>query len=94
MNPENDKTGAGWHALQAQTAIGNGQLFGEGFMQGTQNQFQFLPVRPRDDFRPPVFGKQGEFCSQVEFRRHVSTSVGAISKAAAHHQMMTLPGEG
>jgi rod shape determining protein RodA len=43
MNPENDKTGAGWHALQAQTAIGNGQLFGEGFMQGTQNQFQFLP---------------------------------------------------
>lgn len=43
MNPENDKTGAGWHALQSQTAIGNGQLFGEGFMQGTQNQFQFLP---------------------------------------------------
>ncbi len=43
LNPENDKTGAGWHALQSQTAIGNGQLFGEGFMQGTQNQFQFLP---------------------------------------------------
>jgi rod shape determining protein RodA len=43
LNPEGDKSGAGWHALQAQTAIGNGQLFGEGFMQGTQNQFQFLP---------------------------------------------------
>jgi len=43
LNPEDDKTGSGWHALQSLTAIGNGQLFGEGFMQGTQNQFQFLP---------------------------------------------------
>ena len=43
LNPENDSTGAGWHAFQAQTAIGNGQLFGEGFMQGTQNQFRLLP---------------------------------------------------
>jgi rod shape determining protein RodA len=48
LNPENDKTGAGWHALQSQTAIGNGQLFGEGFMQGTQNQFQFLPDQYSD----------------------------------------------
>ncbi len=48
LDPEADKTGTGWHALQAQTAIGNGQLLGEGFMQGTQNQFQFLPDQYSD----------------------------------------------
>ena len=48
LNPEDDKAGAGWHALQSQTAIGNGQVFGEGFMQGTQNQFQFLPDQYSD----------------------------------------------
>lgn len=48
LDPEGDKSGAGWHAFQAQTAIGNGQLFGEGFMQGTQNQFQFLPDQYSD----------------------------------------------
>ena len=48
LNPEADKTGTGWHALQSITAIGNGQLAGEGFMQGTQNQFGFLPEQYSD----------------------------------------------
>ncbi len=56
LNPEQDKTGAGWHALQSQTAIGNGQLLGEGFMQGTQNQFQFLPDQ-YSDFPFAVFAE-------------------------------------
>jgi rod shape determining protein RodA len=43
LDPEADKTGAGWHAFQSKTAIGNGGLFGLGFREGTQNQFGFLP---------------------------------------------------
>lgn len=43
LDPEADKTGAGWHAFQSKTAIGNGGLLGLGFREGTQNQFGFLP---------------------------------------------------
>jgi len=60
LNPEEDKTGAGWHALQSQTAIGNGQITGEGFMQGTQNQFGFLPDQ-FSDFPFAVFAEDWGF---------------------------------
>lgn len=60
LNPEVDKTGRGWHALQSQTAIGNGQLTGEGFMQGTQNQFGFLPDQ-YSDFPFAVFAEDWGF---------------------------------
>jgi rod shape determining protein RodA len=57
LDPEHDKTGAGWHALQSLTAIGNGGLTGEGFMQGTQNQFGFLPDQ-HSDFPFSVFAEE------------------------------------
>jgi rod shape determining protein RodA len=60
LDPEHDKTGIGWHALQSQTAIGNGQLTGEGFMQGTQNQFGFLPDQ-FSDFPFAVFAEDWGF---------------------------------
>jgi rod shape determining protein RodA len=64
LNPEDDRTGAGWHALQSLTAIGNGQLLGEGFMQGTQNQFQFLPDQ-FSDFPFAVFCEDWGFVGAV-----------------------------
>jgi rod shape determining protein RodA len=64
LNPEDDKTGAGWHALQSLTAIGNGQFLGEGFMQGTQNQFQFLPDQ-YSDFPFSVFCEDWGFVGAV-----------------------------
>lgn len=60
MNPEDDVTGTGWHAIQSQTAIGNGGLTGEGFMQGTQNQFGFLPDQ-HSDFPFSVFAEEFGF---------------------------------
>lgn len=64
LDPEHDKTGIGWHALQSQTAIGNGQLFGEGYMQGTQNQFGFLPDQ-FSDFPFSVFAEDWGFAGAV-----------------------------
>lgn len=64
LDPEADKTGTGWHALQSQTAIGNGQLFGEGFMGGTQNQFGFLPDQ-FSDFPFAVFAEDWGFLGAV-----------------------------
>jgi rod shape determining protein RodA len=43
LNPEANVLGSGWHAHHARIAIGNGGWTGQGFMRGTQNQFQFLP---------------------------------------------------
>lgn len=60
MDPEADASGTGWHALQSQTAIGNGGLTGEGFMQGTQNQFGFLPDQ-HSDFPFSVFAEEFGF---------------------------------
>ena len=60
LNPEADRTGTGWHALQSRTAIGNGGLWGEGFREGTQNQFGFLPDQ-FSDFPFSVFAEDWGF---------------------------------
>lgn len=64
LDPEHDKTGAGWHAFQSRTAIGNGGLTGEGFTQGTQNQFGFLPDQ-FSDFPFAVFAEDWGFVGSV-----------------------------
>jgi len=43
LNPEADLLDTGWHAHQSLVAIGSGGVFGKGYMQGTQNQYRFLP---------------------------------------------------
>lgn len=63
-NPEKDTAGTAWHAMQSQTAIGNGGLTGEGFMQGTQNQFGFLPDQ-HSDFPFSVFAEEFGFIGCV-----------------------------
>lgn len=64
LDPEADKTGTGWHAFQSRTAIGNGGLFGQGFMQGTQNQFGFLPDQ-HSDFPFAVFAEDWGFVGGI-----------------------------
>lgn len=56
LDPEADRTGTGWHALQSKTAIGNGGMWGEGFKEGSQNQFGFLPDQ-YSDFPFSVFAE-------------------------------------
>lgn len=60
LDPESHKTGSGWHAFQSITAVGNGGFWGEGFRQGTQNQFGFLPEQ-FSDFPFAVFAEDWGF---------------------------------
>jgi rod shape determining protein RodA len=60
LDPEADRTGTGWHAFQSRTAIGNGGVWGEGFKEGTQNQFGFLPDQ-FSDFPFSVFAEDWGF---------------------------------
>ncbi|MGA9164640.1 MAG: rod shape-determining protein RodA [Thiobacillus sp.] len=57
LDPSSDPLGAGYHIIQSTIAIGSGGLFGKGWMQGTQNQLDFIPERTTD-FIYAVFGEE------------------------------------
>jgi rod shape determining protein RodA len=57
LDPSSDPLGAGYHIIQASIAIGSGGVFGSGWMQGTQNQLDFIPERSTD-FIFAVFGEE------------------------------------
>lgn len=48
LDPSQDPLGAGYNILQSMIAIGSGGLFGKGFLQGSQNQLNFLPEKHTD----------------------------------------------
>jgi rod shape determining protein RodA len=57
LNPNIDPLGAGYTIIQSKIAIGSGQLFGKGWISGTQNQLNFLPER-HTDFIFSVIGEE------------------------------------
>ena len=48
INPSLDPLGSGYHITQSKIAIGSGNFWGKGFLQGTQNQLHFLPEQHTD----------------------------------------------
>ena len=48
FNPESDASGTGFHVIQSKIAVGSGQLWGKGYMQGIQNQMGYLPEKHTD----------------------------------------------
>jgi rod shape determining protein RodA len=64
LNPEKDPLGAGYHILQSMIAVGSGQFWGKGFLQGTQSQLYFLPEQ-HTDFVFSVFAEEWGFAGSV-----------------------------
>ena len=60
LDPEKDPLGAGYHILQSMIAVGSGQFWGKGFLQGTQSQLYFLPEQ-HTDFVFSVFAEEWGF---------------------------------
>ncbi|MBI3087962.1 MAG: rod shape-determining protein RodA [Candidatus Omnitrophica bacterium] len=60
VNPHADPLGAGYTIIQSKIAIGSGQLWGRGWLSGTQNQLNFLPER-HADFLYSVIGEEWGF---------------------------------
>ena len=48
MHPESDPRGAGYNIIQSRLAIGAGQIFGMGFLQGNQTQLGYLHPKTTD----------------------------------------------
>lgn len=60
VNPNLDPYGSGYNSMQSLVAVGSGNLFGKGFLHGTQTQLQFLPAR-HTDFVFSVFAEEHGF---------------------------------
>uniref|UniRef100_A0A7C3Z349 Peptidoglycan glycosyltransferase RodA n=1 Tax=Desulfobacca acetoxidans TaxID=60893 RepID=A0A7C3Z349_9BACT len=60
LDPERDPLGAGYHIIQSKIAVGSGQFWGKGFLQGTQSQLHFLPEQ-HTDFAFSVFAEEWGF---------------------------------
>jgi len=60
LDPSSAPRGAGYHIIQSQIAIGSGQTWGKGFLEGTQSQLRFLPEK-HTDFAMAVYGEEWGF---------------------------------
>jgi rod shape determining protein RodA len=60
INPEADELGSGLQLLQSQIGIGSGQIFGKGFLKGTQVSGGFIP-EAHTDFIFAVVGEEWGF---------------------------------
>ena len=64
LNPEGDPLGSGYHIIQSKIAIGSGEIFGKGFLSGSQTQLKFLPEQ-QTDFVFSVFAEEWGFIGSM-----------------------------
>ena len=64
LDPEQDARGAGYQQIQARITVGSGGPMGKGFLQGTQSQYNFLPVA-HNDFVFSVLAEEQGFLGVV-----------------------------
>ena len=62
--PENDPLEAGYQQIQARITVGAGGLTGRGYLQGTQNRYDFLPA-DHNDFIFSVLAEEQGFLGVV-----------------------------
>jgi len=66
FNPNSDPLGSGWNVSQSKIAIGSGGLLGNGYLQGTQTRFDFVPEQSTD-FIFSVIGEEFGFIGSLLF---------------------------
>lgn len=64
INPGRDARGSGYNALQCKIAVGSGEMFGKGYLKGTQAQLNFIPEQ-HTDFIFSVFAEERGFVGAV-----------------------------
>ncbi len=63
-DPYKDPLGAGYHLLQSTIAVGSGQVFGVGYLKGTQSHLKFLP-EAHTDFIFSVLAEEWGFVGSI-----------------------------
>ena len=60
LDPMRDPLASGYQAIQSRIAVGSGGIFGQGYMEGSQTQLQFLPTQ-HSDFAFSVIAEEWGF---------------------------------
>lgn len=64
LDPRRDPLGAGYHIIQSKLAIGSGELFGYGLLNGPQNRLKFIPEQ-HTDFIFSLIGEEFGFVGSL-----------------------------
>lgn len=64
LHPESDPSGAGYNIMQARITVGSGGFLGQGYMNGSQSQLEFLKVQ-YSDFIFSIVAEQFGFVGSV-----------------------------
>jgi rod shape determining protein RodA len=95
LNPEADKSGAGYHIIQSKIALGSGGLLGKGLGLGTQSQLNFLPEKSTDFIFSSLaeeFGLLGCAVVLLLYAVVIFMSLRAASVAHSHFGRMAAGG--
>ena len=87
LHPEQDPSGAGYHILQSEIALGSGGLLGRGFGLGSQSQLDFLPEKHTDFIFATLaeeFGFVGCFCVLALFAAVILIALRTASLSHSH----------
>ena len=87
LHPEQDPSGAGYHILQSEIALGSGGLLGRGFGLGSQSQLDFLPEKHTDFIFATLaeeFGFVGCFCVLALFAAVILIALRPASLSHSH----------
>ena len=90
FNPDADPLGAGYQSMQSIIAVGSGEIWGKGLLQGTQSRLHFLPEK-HTDFIFSVLSEELGFIGSVTvlalffifILRCLSASLNAADKEGA-----------
>ncbi len=90
FNPEADPLGAGYQKMQSIIAVGSGEMWGKGPLQGTQSRLGFVPEK-HTDFIFAVLGEEFGFVGNVTvlvlffifIQRCLSAALNAADKEGA-----------
>ncbi|HEY4029209.1 MAG TPA: rod shape-determining protein RodA [Caulobacteraceae bacterium] len=95
LHPEQDPSGAGYHILQSEIALGSGGLMGKGFGLGSQSQLDFLPEKHTDFIFATVaeeFGFLGCFCVLALFCAVILIALRTASLSHSHFGRLSASG--
>ena len=95
LHPEQDPSGAGYHILQSEIALGSGGLLGKGFGLGSQSQLDFLPEKHTDFIFATVaeeFGFIGCFAVLALFCAVILIALRTASLSHSHFGRLAASG--
>ncbi len=95
LNPEADRSGAGYHIIQSKIALGSGGFLGKGFGLGTQSQLNFLPEKSTDFIFSSLaeeFGFVGCVCVLALYAAVIFMALRMASLAHSHFARLAAAG--